>query len=142
MSVARPTHGFLEHRFLEHTGEVEVAIRAPTEAEIFAEALRAFRDLVAADGPVGEPLSRPIALDAPDRPALLARFVDELVFLAEVEQLVPDELTGVEVSETSLHAVVGGRRGPVRHLVKGATLSRLEFCRDSDGWRARVVLDV
>jgi len=44
------------YRWVEHTAEVELQIEAPSEKEIFADALRALRKLLA-DGPPGEPAS-------------------------------------------------------------------------------------
>jgi SHS2 domain-containing protein len=73
--------------------------------------------------------------------ALLATWLDELVFLAETEGLVPERadlaLEGLELS-----ALVRGRRGDPRPLVKAVTLHRLRLKHEDGVWRGRVVLDV
>lgn len=77
-----------------------------------------------------------------DRGALLVAWLDELVYLAETEDLVPDELGELELTDAGLRAEVGFRRAAPRHLVKGATYHRLAFDPTPSGMRATVVLDV
>jgi len=129
------------YRFVDHTAELELQIEARDEAGVYAEALAAFAQLVGR-GRRGVVLRREVAIEAPDRPALLAAFVDELVFLAETEGLVPERLAELELRGGGLRAVVEGRRGTPAHLVKGATLNDLRFAPADGSWRARVVLDV
>jgi SHS2 domain-containing protein len=128
-------------RWVDHTSELELEIEAPSEAAVFAEALTAFAEL-AGDGS-GPVVLREIEADASDRALLLVDWLNELVYLAETEQFVPERLVSLEVADGKLRAEVEGRRGEPRHLVKAVTLYRLELRRDAKvGWRARVVLDV
>jgi SHS2 domain-containing protein len=127
-------------RWLEHTAELELEIEASSEAAVFAEALAAFAELV--DGGSGRPMTREVDVEADDRAMLLVDWLSELIYLSEVEQLVPERITALELGDGRLRATVEGHRGKPRHLVKGVTLHRLELRQDDDGWRARVVLDV
>ncbi len=129
------------YRWVEHTAELELQIEAPSEAAVFADALAAFAELVA-DGDGSPPVEREVAVEARDRPALLAEWLSELVYLAEVENFVPERVTTFALDGGRLRATVAGRRGEVRHLVKAVTLHRLELQEEDRGWRARVVLDV
>ena len=116
-------------------------IEAPTEEAVFTEALHALRELLADDAK-GEQLRRDLAVDASERASLLVGWLDELVYLAETEDLVPEEVDRIELSDRGLVARVRWRRGSPRHLVKGATYHRLAFERSDRGVRATVVLDV
>ncbi|MGZ4430848.1 MAG: archease [Gaiellales bacterium] len=129
------------HRFVEHVGEVEIELEAATEAGIFEQALAAFAELVEADGD-GEPASHEIELAAQDDALLLVEWLNELVFLAEVDQFVPDRVTELELADGDLRARVVGRRACPRHLVKAVTLSDLQLQQEGGTWRGRVVLDV
>lgn len=129
------------YRFVDHMAELELQIEAADEAGVFTEALAAFAELVGR-GRRGKELRREIAVEAADRPALLAAFIDELVFLAETDDLVPDRLASLELGASGLRAAVEGRRAEPGHLVKGATLNSLAFAREGETWRARIVLDV
>ncbi len=130
----------MSYRWVEHTGEVQVEIEAATEEAVFKDAARALGELLADAG--GEPVSRQVTLDGHERAALLVDWLDELVFLAETEGLVPEAVGRIELSARGLVAAVRCRRGSPRHLVKGATYHRLEFKRSRHGCRATVVLDV
>jgi len=132
--------GAMTYRFVEHVGEVELELEAPTEAGIFEAALGAFADLVGGDG--GEPARHQVVLAGGDRALLLVDWLGELVFLAEVEQFVPERLEALELEADGLRATVAGRRGEPRHLVKAVTLNGLRFEPREGGWHAHVVLDV
>ena len=73
---------------------------------------------------------------------LLAAFLEELVYLAETQGLVPERVAGFDLEGTRLRATVEGRLGQPPHLVKAVTYHGLELVREGEGWRARVVLDV
>ena len=87
-------------------------------------------------------LANALGLADADRAALLAAWIEELVFLAETEEFVPERLAEIELAPGMLRAGVEGRRAEPRHLVKSVTYHRLEFRRGDAGWVARVVLDV
>ena len=90
----------------------------------------------------GDRAERTVEAEATDRGALLAEWLAELVFLAESDGLVPDEVRDLVVGEDTVTAVVVGRTCEPRHLVKAVTYHDLELHRDRDGWRGNVVLDV
>ncbi|HJX48307.1 MAG TPA: archease [Gaiellaceae bacterium] len=79
-----------EHHFVEHGGEVEVELAAESEIGIFAAGLDAFAELVVGSED-GEPMELQIALRGRDRTLLLIDWLNELLFLGEVEQFVPTE---------------------------------------------------
>lgn len=130
------------YRWVEHTGELELEILAPTEAGVFADALAALRELMADGPPLGEAVPRQLDLAAGDRAALLAEWLSELAFVAETERLVPEELRSLSLGDGRLRAAVAARRGDPPHLVKAVTLHRLSFEPAEGGWRATVVIDV
>lgn len=86
--------------------------------------------------------SRRVVLRAGDRPVLLAEWLSELGFLAEVEGFVPERVAELEVGREGLEATVEGRYGEPRHVVKAVTYHRLGFGPSGDGWHATAVLDV
>jgi SHS2 domain-containing protein len=128
------------YRWVDHTAEVELHIEAESRAAVFADALAAFADLVSRDGE-GEPAEHDVALEARDDASLLAAWLEELVFLAETDDFVP-ERAELELSNGRLSARVLGRRAAPAHLVKAVTYHGLEFAQREGMWRAQVVLDV
>lgn len=131
----------MSYRWVEHTGEVELEIEAPTEVAVFGAALRALAELLG-DAPRGDRVSYEVVLAGEERAALLVQWLEELVYRAETDDLVPEEVERIELEGRGLVASVRCHRGSPRHLVKGATYHRLSFEPIDGGFRATVVLDV
>jgi protein archease len=131
----------MSYRCVEHTAELELHVGAASAEAVFEEALEALGALIG-DCAVAEAVSREVAPAARDRTALLAAWLDELVYLGETEDLVPDGVERLELDGDSLTASVRAHRGRPHHLVKGATYHDLLFERGRVGFRAAVVLDV
>jgi protein archease len=129
------------YRWVDHTAELELHIEAATPEQVFEEALAAFAELVR-NGDEGDPAAHDLWLTAPDRAALLARWLEELIFLAETEQFVPQRVASLDVGSQELRARVEGVLGSPRPLVKAVTYHGLDFARRKGSWRGRLVLDV
>jgi SHS2 domain-containing protein len=128
------------YRWVDHTAELELELEAGTAEAIFEEAASAFGELVGRGG--GEPAARRVELIATDRATLLADWLEELVFLADVDGFVPERVRELVLRDASLAATVEGVLGSPAPLVKAVTYHGLELKEERDGWRARVVLDV
>jgi SHS2 domain-containing protein len=139
---SRAAHaGGMGYEFVEHVGEVELELSAPSRAGIFDAAAHALAELLEVDGS-GEQASEEIVLEGGDPALLLVDWLNELVFLAESKRFVPESIGKLEVGGGSLKAAVRGRLGAPRHLVKAVTLNRLMLEEDGGEWHGRVVLDV
>ena len=131
----------MTYRCVDHTSELELALEAGSEEELFLAGLAALREVLSEDasGPLER---RDVELTARDREALLADWLGELVFLADAEAFAPEHVTALALADGRLQATVEGRRGRPRNLVKAVTYHRLAFAKEDGAWRARVVLDV
>jgi SHS2 domain-containing protein len=131
------------YRWVDHTAEVELEIEAPGEREVLDDALRALAELMGvAFGQADASEVRSVAVEAADRPALLATWIEELAFLAESEGFVATRLLELELGEREAHATVAGVLDLPPPLVKAVTYHRLAFEPSGDGYVARVILDV
>ena len=132
------------HRWVDHTGELELEIQAASEEEVFAEALAALGKLVGerAAPAEGEPAVHEVGAAAPDRASLLAEWLAELAYLIEREGLVPQVARRLELRGGRVRATVVGRPASVPHLIKAVTYHRLGMWEEDGAWRARVVFDV
>ena len=127
--------------WLEHVGEVELAIDAPTAEGVFADALSALHELIG-EGEHGARVTRGVTASAPDPAALLADWLSELVFLAETDGFVADRIDSLDLRRDGLRATVSGHLARPPHLVKAVTYHRLALEQADGAWRATVVLDV
>jgi SHS2 domain-containing protein len=131
------------HGFDDHVGELALWVAAPTERDVFVEALEALAEVLRDDAGAPRAELRHVALDAPDRAVLLADWLAELAFLAETDGFVPEGVEALELRDgTALRARVRGHAGRPPHLVKAVTYHDLRFEPAPEGWRAHVLLDV
>lgn len=132
------------YRFVDHTAELQLELEAPTKEEVLAQAVLALGELLGAresEG-AGSPVTRSLAVTAGDDAALLAAWIDEIVFVAESEALVPLGAEGIETAEGEARGTVVFARKEPPHLVKGVTYHDLALAPAGIGWRGRAVLDV
>ena len=134
----------MSYRWIEHTAELELELEGTSAEAVFADALLALGELLSDEGShqAGAAVSVQVSVAGQDRAMLLAEWLDELVFRAEIDGLVPVALEQIELGEHQLTATIRGAQGTPRHLVKGVTHHRLAFERADGGLRATVVLDV
>jgi SHS2 domain-containing protein len=129
---------------IEHPGEVRLRLRAATPGDLALVAGRALAELELgrAPGPA-EGVSREIVVQGRDREAVLVHWLNELIYLAEVDRWVGVEFTVQEATETELRVRARGitvDEAPSR--VKAATFHGLRIASVTDGVEADVVLDV
>lgn len=129
------------HRWIEHTSEVELLVEAESKEAVFAEAALALRELLGEDEREGT-VTREVHVRARDLPALLAAWLEELVFLAETDGVVPQRVGEIRVDDGEVRGVIAGSRSLPQTLVKAVTYHRLEVRPTETGWRGRVVFDV
>jgi SHS2 domain-containing protein len=151
--------GATVYRWLDHTAELELELEAATEREVLADALSALRELLegeesgASEGAptrlkgcaisaVSALQRQRVYVSAGDRPALLAAWLEELLFLSESAGFIPLRIEQLSLEGAALSATVAGRVGEPRPLVKAITYHRLQFEASERGYRARVVFDV
>lgn len=132
------------HRFIDHTSEVELELRAPSFGELVAEAGRGLASLLLRDVPMapqGE--ARRLEVSSHDREALLVDWLNEILFVAETELWVPVEFEIMEVSGAHIRARARGVAVEVApSIVKAATFHGLHVRETADGFEAEVILDV
>lgn len=131
----------MSYRWADHTAELELEIEASSQAAVYVDAVAALAELLD-DGAHAPPVVAEIALAGPDPALLLADWLEEVVYRAETEDLVPEAVEELELRGRTLRARVRGHRGKPPHLVKGVTHHRLSLEPGGQGFRATVVLDV
>jgi len=132
------------HRFVEHTGELELRLYAPNLASLLEEAARALADVMAEDasGPPTAPAEH-VELTATDREALLLDWLNELVYRSDVAKRVYADVHVERANDRHMEATVRGREPTSpKTAVKAATWHRLRVHDTPKGLEATVILDV
>jgi SHS2 domain-containing protein len=132
------------HERRDHTSEIELHIRAGSLGDLLAEAGRALAEaqLTGADCVLGGP-PRLIRVSSSDREALLVDWLNELIFLADIDRWVAMDFSVDLAEETEVRARASGvtlQWAPSR--VKAATFHGLRVVDVPGGLEADVILDV
>lgn len=132
------------HRFVDHTSEIGLRVRAATFPEMVAEAGRGLARLLLREREAeaaGE--AREIEVSSHDRESLLVDWLNELLFEAEVRLWVPLEFEVLEASDTHIRARARGAEVELPpSIVKAATFHGLQVVETPEGLEAEVILDV
>ena len=139
------------HREVDHTADEILVADGPTRAGCLEEAALGFVVLFAevADDGSGrtghQTRSHEVRLDGTDGPSLLLALLDEIVFLADAESLIP---VGVRVDDRGEQVMAhlevvdlddAEATGPPP---KGVSRSGLTLRPEDDGWVARAIVDI
>ncbi len=148
------------YKLVEHTGDLAFVAYGKDVRELFQNAAFALFDVYADLSKVEESIERQINISiqaeaGTEEPAeisidyeqLLVQWLNHLLYLNEVEDLLFKRFNVVEIKATGLSATACGEKfDPERHAIltplKAATYHRIEVVQGPDRWRARVVVDL
>ncbi len=131
---------------IEHTADIGIVAYGRELKEAFANAAYAMFTLIADLEGVGEDIRRQIEVEAGDRESLLVSWLNELLYLFDVEGIIFKKFKVTELSETSLKAegygeLIDKARHSLKAGVKAATYHMLRVEKDK-GYSVRVIFDV
>jgi SHS2 domain-containing protein len=128
---------------VEHTADLALKVHGHSLEEIFANAAYGLFSLMADLENLPPSFNRKVHLEAPDRESLLVDWLNELLYLHEVEEEIYTRFEIENLSSTALSATVWGTKMKASKLtVKAATFHDLEIRQTEDGYLVTVVFDV
>jgi SHS2 domain-containing protein len=132
------------HELVDHTSEITIRLRAPTFPALVAEATRAFAELVPSETTRADDGAwREFRVEARDRVAGLVEWLNEIVYLCEVEQWLPVDAEVVVGDSGELRIRARGVQLAAPFvLVKAATLHNAAVQEGRRGFEGEVTLDV
>ena len=135
-----------DFEIVDHTADVGIIARGADMSQVFANAARALFSLITELDDVAEVLYRDTELTAPDEESLLVAWLNELIYLFDVENIVFKRFDITELSHTRLKArsygeKVDSSKHKLKVGVKAATYHMLKINR-SDGCQAQVLFDI
>ncbi len=139
MGSPREAAGFRE---IDHTADWALEVWAPTLEGLLEQAARGMYALARTQLAPEPRVTRTFTLPFEDPETLLVDFLNELLFLEEVEGLGFDTFH-LRLEDGRLHARLEG--APIERmekLIKAATFHNLQVQSSPEGWRAQVVFDV
>lgn len=136
-----------EFEFIDHTADIGVKAYGADMKQVFANAGRGLFSLITELDNVAVKESRNIRVTAPDREALLINWLNELIYLFEVKEILFNRFDIITISDTQLNAtgygeIINLAKHELKTQVKAATYHMLKIEQNKDGWKAQVIFDV
>jgi len=133
------------YRLLEHTADVLAECEGQTLEALFESAAQALYTVALEETSQQTSIERQVSLHAPDRETLLVRWLQELIYLIDVEHFVGSVFSFESLTSSELHARIKGYAcNPANRAaeVKAATYHQAAIHRTKEGWTARVLFDL
>jgi SHS2 domain-containing protein len=136
-----------KYAVMEHTADIGIEVKSETLEGLFALSACAMFDLMVDLSEVQPRQKAEVRLHADLNEELLATWLNELIFRAEISGMFFSKVEVESVDEGVLTAGVWGEpydedRHSIDHSIKAATYHELEVSRSDKGWSARVIFDV
>ena len=131
---------------IDHTADAGIVAYGNDLIEAFANAAYGMFSLVAELNSIGEESCHEVNVEATDQEALLVAWLNELLYLFDVERVIFHRFDIIELENNRLQAKAYGEKiDKSRHLlkteVKAATYHSLKIEKEN-GFRIQVILDM
>jgi SHS2 domain-containing protein len=132
---------------VEHTADTGIIAYGTDMPEAFANAAYGMFSLMADLRQVREETSRYVEAEAGDRESLVVSWLNELLYLFDMERIIFKRFEILELTDTRLKADAYGEKvDPSRHKLRGgvkaATYHTLKVAERKDHCSIRVIFDV
>lgn len=140
-------HDTIGYELLDHTGDIGIRVWADDVKGLFEEAARALFDIITDRKKVVIRLNREVAVQGSGREELMVAWLNELLYIHEVESLLFDDFDIAEITPGSLKGVARGEkfqedRHHIKTAVKAVTYHLLEVKEKDGRWQAQIIIDI
>ena len=137
--MKRPPSG---HREVEHTADWELEVWAPDMAGLLEEAARGMYELMGVEVCDESRCHRQLEIAADDREQLLVSFLEELLFIADSENVAFDGYMLSPQDGGLIARLEGGTVLSRSKEIKAVTYHRLKIVENKRGLKTKIVFDV
>ncbi len=135
-----------DFEIVDHTADVGIRAYGADMRQAFTNAARALFSLITELDDIEEVLYRDIKLIAPDEESLLVEWLNELIYLFDVENIIFKRFDITELSNTQLKArsygeKIDSSKHKIKTGVRAATYHMLKVDK-GDGCKVQVLFDI
>jgi len=132
---------------INHTADVGIIAYGSDIKQAFANAALALFNLIVDTNTIKENLHRDVEISADDQEGLLVEWLNELIYLFDVEHILFNKFEIHKLTKAQLQARCFGEKiEPSRHKlktgVKAATYHMLKIDKDDSNYKVQVIFDV
>jgi len=135
------------YKFLDHTGDIGIIVWADDLKALYSQAAMALFDIITDTDRVEPREERKVTVEGTDNGEMLVAWLNELLYLHEVERLLFHDFTITKIDKKSLRGIVRGETFRddyhiIKTTIKAVTYHQLEVRNENDRWWAKVILDL
>ena len=135
-----------EFELIDHTADVGIIAHGASMNQAFANAARGLFSIITDLDGIEEALHRDIEITAPDQESLLVEWLNELIYLFDVENIIFNRFDITRLNNNYLEARIYGEkvdssRHKLKTGVKAATYHMLKV-KKNNGYQAQVLFDI
>jgi len=132
---------------IDHTADVGIIAYGADVEELFSNAALALFSLITEPDSVEEKLHLDLEVISEDRDSLFVEWLNELIYLFDVKHILFSRFDIGSLTHNKLKATCYGEGfDPMKHKiktgVKAATYHMLKLDKNSDGYKAQIILDI
>jgi len=135
------------YEIIDHTADLGIIVKGPDTKGLFINAALAMIDLMV-KGKISDIITtRDILIEGEDFPDLMVRWLGEILYLFEGEDLIVHSIEIKSIGPMQLHATLTlssfepGRHQVLREI-KAVTYHGISVSKVNSGWEARVIFDI
>jgi SHS2 domain-containing protein len=132
---------------IEHTADIGIIAYGTDIKQVFANAALGLFNLMADLDNLKEGVKRDIELSAEDIEVLLVQWLNELIYISEVEHVIFKRFEIIELSNTRLKATCFGEKikagqHRLKREIKAATYHMLKLNKENGSYQVRIIFDI
>lgn len=132
---------------IDHTADIGIVAYGSDIKELFANAALGLFSLMLDLDTIGETMERALELSAEDTDVLLVEWLNELIYIFDVEHTVfkrfeIDELTGNTMKARCHGEKINPQKQKIRREVKAATYHMLQIEKQDGIYKVQVIFDI
>jgi SHS2 domain-containing protein len=132
---------------IDHTADIGIIAYGADVEELFSNAALALFSLITEPESIEEKLHLNLAVSSEDRDSLLVEWLNELIYLFDAKHILfsrfdIESLTHNELKATCYGEGFDSMKHKIKRGVKAATYHMLKLDKNSDGYKAQIILDI
>ena len=137
----------LTYEIIDHTADLGIIVKGPDVKSLFILAAQAMTDLMVRGDISDKTAIRDVLVKGEDFPDLMVRWLGEILYLFEGENLIVNSIEIKSISPIQLKSILSltgfePEYHEVLREIKAVTYHQISVDKANDGWEARVIFDI
>jgi SHS2 domain-containing protein len=137
----------LDYQIIDHTADLGIIVKGPDIKSLFVVAAQAMTDIMVKGDIRDRKVIRDVLVEGEDFPDLMVRWLGEILYLFEGENLILNSIEIKSISPVQLKSTLTltsfePKYHQVLREIKAVTYHQISVDKTNDGWEARVIFDI